>query len=168
MEKVSGAGDGYYWDASASSGASVSSGDVYAQAQADRTDTYVQFGLGRTTSPNQNTIDFAVLLTDAGQVKVAEMDNIILGLGTYQPGDVFKVSVESGVVKYYKNGTLFYTSTISPTYPLYYNAVIADMGGRILNALNDEMWGIVFDAFQRTGKLLDPPARGRDAYWATK
>lgn len=106
---------------------------MYAQAQADRTDTYEQFGLGRTTSPNENNVDFAVYLAPNGQLKVSEMSNIILNLGTYQPGDVFRVSVESGVVKYYKNGTVFYTSLVAPTYPLYFNAAIADHGARILN-----------------------------------
>ena len=33
-------------------------------------------------------------------------------------GDVIRIAVESGVVKYKKNGTTFYTSTVSPTYPL--------------------------------------------------
>lgn len=28
------------------------------------------------------------------------------------------MSVESGVVKYYKNGALLYTSAVTPTYPL--------------------------------------------------
>jgi hypothetical protein len=38
--------------------------------------------------------------------------------GTYTTGDVLRVAVEGGVVKYRKNGTLLYTSTVAPTYPL--------------------------------------------------
>jgi hypothetical protein len=39
-------------------------------------------------------------------------------VSTYVVGDVFRVAVESGVVKYYKNGTLLYTSSVAPSYPL--------------------------------------------------
>ena len=31
-------------------------------------------------------------------------------------GDVFRIAVKSGVVRFYKDGALFYTSTVAPTY----------------------------------------------------
>ena len=35
--------------------------------------------------------------------------------GTLAVGDIVRVSIESGVVKYYRNGALVYTSTRTPT-----------------------------------------------------
>ena len=36
----------------------------------------------------------------------------------YSSSDIFRVAIESGVIKYYQNGNLLYTSSKSPTYPL--------------------------------------------------
>src|SRR5947207_1204094 len=33
-------------------------------------------------------------------------------------GDVLRIAVVGGAVKYSKNGTIFYTSSVAPTYPL--------------------------------------------------
>ncbi|MDQ5823423.1 MAG: DUF6443 domain-containing protein, partial [Chloroflexota bacterium] len=127
-------GSDVQWDGVATSNGSFSSGDMYAQAVADRNDdTYVKFGLDTNTSPGQYSIDFAIYLA-GGQLKVSENSNETASLGTYLAGDVFKVAVESGVVKYYKNGTLFRTSAVAPTYPLYFNAAIADPDMRVVDA----------------------------------
>ena len=48
--------------------------------------------------------------------------------GAYASGDKLKVAVESGVVKYYRNGTLLYTSTQAPTLPLRADASIYSTG----------------------------------------
>src|SRR5262249_38110199 len=50
-------------------------------------------------------------------------------------GDVFRVSVESGVVKYYRNGGLFFTSGQVPSYPLHCAAVLDGSGATIGNAV---------------------------------
>jgi hypothetical protein len=122
------------WDGVATSNVSISSGNVYAQAVADRSDnTFLKFGLDTGTSPAETTIDFAIYLA-GGTLKVSEGATDTASLGTYQAGDVFKVAVESGVVKYYKNGTLFRTSGLTPSYPLYFNAVTPDPDARIVDA----------------------------------
>ena len=52
--------------------------------------------------------------------------------GTYKAdtpfatGDVFRVAVQSGVVRYSKNGTVFYTSQLAPAYPLVLAAALAN------------------------------------------
>jgi hypothetical protein len=43
--------------------------------------------------------------------------------------------VESNIVKYYKNGTLLYISTVAPTLPLLVDVSMFDPGGTITNAL---------------------------------
>lgn len=49
-------------------------------------------------------------------------------------GDVFKVAVVGGVVKYSKNGVVFYTSTVAPTYPLLVDASLLNAGATVTNA----------------------------------
>ncbi|HEY3028431.1 MAG TPA: hypothetical protein VGJ55_19945 [Pyrinomonadaceae bacterium] len=55
--------------------------------------------------------------------------------GTCQVGDVFRIAVESGVVKYYKNGQLLRTSTVAPTYPLVLDTALTTMGATVQNAV---------------------------------
>jgi RHS repeat-associated protein len=52
-------------------------------------------------------------------------------LGTYAASDRLKVAVESGAVKYYKNGNLVYTSTVAPTYPLQVDTSFYTVGALI-------------------------------------
>ena len=55
---------------------------------------------------------------------------------SFASGDVFRVAVNSsGVVNYFKNGTVFYTSSAAPSYPLMASAVINNVGGTITNAV---------------------------------
>jgi hypothetical protein len=54
---------------------------------------------------------------------------------TYAAGDVFRVAVESGVVKYSKNGTVFYTSTMAPQYPLLLDTTFYSLNATIGNAV---------------------------------
>ena len=50
------------------------------------------------------------------------------------PNDLFRIAVEGGVVKYYRNGTLIYTSGVAPTYPLVLDTALASMGSTVQNA----------------------------------
>ena len=50
-------------------------------------------------------------------------------------GAVYKVAVEAGVVKYYQNGALKYTSALAPTLPLLLDASINTVGGAVQNAV---------------------------------
>jgi hypothetical protein len=43
-------------------------------------------------------------------------------------GDVFRIGVEGGVVKYRKNGVLFHTNVIAPSYPLLVDTSIYYVG----------------------------------------
>ena len=54
---------------------------------------------------------------------------------SFASGDVFRVAVGAGVVNYYKNGTVFYTSTVAPSYPLQVSVTICDVNGTITNAV---------------------------------
>jgi hypothetical protein len=39
------------------------------------------------------------------------------------------------VVKYYKNGTVFYTSTKTPSFPLYADAILCSSSATVTNAV---------------------------------
>jgi hypothetical protein len=49
-------------------------------------------------------------------------------------GDTLKVSVEGGQVKYSRNGTVFYTSAATPTYPLLVDTALYDLNATLSNA----------------------------------
>ncbi len=50
-------------------------------------------------------------------------------------GDDFRVTVQSGVVSYSKNGTVFYTSTAAPTYPLVFAGALANLNATVSTAI---------------------------------
>jgi len=56
-------------------------------------------------------------------------------VSSFTTADVFRVGLEGGVVKYRKNGTLVYTSTVAPTYPLLVDAGLYHSGGIFSNVV---------------------------------
>jgi RHS repeat-associated protein len=56
-------------------------------------------------------------------------------VGTYTTGDLLRVAVEGGVVKYKKNGKVLYTSTIAPTYPLLVDTSLGTYNSAINNVV---------------------------------
>jgi len=70
-----------------------------------------------------------------GVIYVFESGNNRGTFGTYATGDKLRVAVEGGVVKYKKNGTVFYTSTVAPTYPLLVDTSLYTNGGTLTNVV---------------------------------
>src|SRR5438093_1923358 len=106
------------WDAGASSSRAIQSGDGYVEVTVDVTNTYRMIGLSNGDSNvSFGDIDFAAYL--AGPSLIAyENGAFKLNLGPLAVGDVVRVGVVSGQVKYYKNGTPLYTGTHVAAYPL--------------------------------------------------
>ena len=51
---------------------------------------------------------------------------------TFVPGDVFRIQAKTNkVVKYYKNGTLFYTSTLAASFPLRVDTSLNSLGATL-------------------------------------
>jgi hypothetical protein len=106
------------WDAGAISSTLIS-GSGYVEFTALETSTYRMCGLGNAdSSPSYLDIEFAIYLTGSASVQVYESGGFKGDFGAYQPGDRFRVEVSPGIVRYRKNGVVFYTSAVSPTYPL--------------------------------------------------
>ena len=79
-------------------------------------------------------IDFAILLTPGGWAEVREKG--VWNADTqYGAGTVFRVAVVAGRVQYSKNGVVFYTSAVLPTYPLLVDTTIWSLNGTITNAI---------------------------------
>lgn len=133
LQKTSGRTDSS--DAGARSQQTVNSGDVYFEFTAGDVNKILFCGLTHATSGTAYTdIDFSIKLTDSGVAEIRE-NNAYGGETTSRAGDVFRIAVQANVVKYYKNGGLYYTSSKAPTYPLFADAAFLTVGGRVDNAV---------------------------------
>jgi hypothetical protein len=112
-------GSTYAWDSGGVSTQAIASGDGYLEFTAGNTNTARMCGLNHDNANyGYGDIDYAIFLGEDGVVYLYEAGVYRNSFGSYSATDVFRVSIEGGVVKYRKNGNLFYTSTITPTYPL--------------------------------------------------
>lgn len=96
----------------------------------DLTGTFIA-GLGLTFGLAASNVDFGFYLLGSGTLQTVEG-----GIGTnvsggYIVGTVLKVSIEAGVVKYYKDGTLIRTSSGTPSYPQKFIATLANQNATV-------------------------------------
>ena len=90
-------------------------------------------GLGNGNS-NQcyPDIEYAIFVAPGGYM-VFESGTSKTSAAPYAAGDRFSVGVEGGVVKYRRNGVLFYTSLIAPSYPLVVDTTLFTVGATLTN-----------------------------------
>ena len=121
-------------DAGSSSLQQILSGDGYLEFTASETTTlrFVGLSVGDTGTASAE-IRFAIKL-ESGIAEVRESGTARTTTG-FVSGDVFRIAVESGVVKYYKNGVLFYTSALAPAYPLLVDSALASLNASINTAV---------------------------------
>ncbi len=144
------------WDAGASSAQAIISGDGYVEFTASETNKYRMIGLSNgDTNQSYTDIDFALYPAADGGLYVYEGGNYRGYFGPYATGDLLRVSVEGGVVKYKRNGNLLYTSTGTPTYPLLVDTSLYSNGATINNA-------VISGNIQTTST---PSTTGLIAYW---
>jgi hypothetical protein len=133
LQKTSGRDDTP--DAGAMSQQQIASGDGYVEFIAGATGKIRFCGLTNSAAgTDYSAIDFAIKLNDSGSAEVRE-NNAYKGETTYTASDVFRVAIQGGVVKYFKNGAVFYTSTRAIAYPLRVDAVFINLGGTANNAV---------------------------------
>ncbi len=87
------------------------------------------------SSENYADIDFAVYLAGNGQFYVYENGTYRGGFGSYSTGDVFTVALTGGVITYSRNGTVFYTSSATPTLPLFADVSLYSPGATVGDVL---------------------------------
>jgi hypothetical protein len=123
------------WNAGAVSAGGISSGDGYIEFSVADNTTLKAAGLSNGNSgATLADIDFAIYLNGAGTMSVYESGTRIGGFGGYRAGDVFRVQVLAGQVRYARNGHVFYSSSVAPTYPLLLDASLRTPGTSILDA----------------------------------
>lgn len=123
-------------NAGASSTQSIASGDGHVETTISETNKYRMIGLSNGDShQNYYDIDFAFYPAIGGTLYIYEGGTSRGTFGTYATGDVLRVAVEGGAVKYRKNGTLVYTSTVTPTYPLLVDTSLYSSGATLTNVV---------------------------------
>jgi hypothetical protein len=92
-------------------------------------------GLGTTasTSTDPALVDFAIGFWPDGGFDIRER-GLYRKEGQFAAGDVFRVAVEQGVVRYYRNGVSIHTSTVAPGGPLVADATLFSVGATIATA----------------------------------
>ncbi|HTM11099.1 MAG TPA: Ig-like domain-containing protein [Verrucomicrobiae bacterium] len=125
-------------DAGAASQQQILSGDGYVEFTASESNTNRTIGLSNgNPGVTRGEIAFGLQMWHVSypsNLEVRENGNYQTAT-SYVPGDVFRIAVVSGVVKYYKNGVLFYTSTKAPVYPLLVDTSLWSAGATIANAV---------------------------------
>src|SRR3569833_2318995 len=122
------------WNAGVSSWNAVINNGFF-QFTASETNTYRAIGLSNThTGNNYTTFQYCFYLNAGGTLSIYESGSGRGSYGTYNTGDILKIAVENNVVKYYRNGTLLYISSITPTLPMIVDATIYNNGATLTNA----------------------------------
>jgi RHS repeat-associated protein len=123
-------------NAGATSAQSITAGDGYVELTVPDTTTHRFLGLSNGNSnADYSDVDFAIHPVVGGTIFIYEGGVSRGTFGSYSTGDVLRVAVEGGVVKYRKNGALLYTSSITPTYPLLVDSALYGTGDTLSNVV---------------------------------
>jgi hypothetical protein len=124
-------------DAGASSVETIGAIGDYVEFTASESSTLRYVGLNRSDQGTGTGMRFAIRL-QSGHAEVRE-NNTYRTDTTFQAGDVFRIRIGlGGVVKYFKNGTLFYKSAhnqVDPDLPLLVDTSLQSAGAKISNAV---------------------------------
>lgn len=120
-------------DAGAVSGQAITSGAGYMEMTVTGAQGQLWTGFSvQQAGTTAAQIDFALSL-QASYAEVRE-DGIYRAEVAITKGDVLRIAVLNGKVSYLRNGTVFYTSTVAPAYPLRSYATLLASGSSIGNA----------------------------------
>jgi hypothetical protein len=119
-------------DATAVSQQQITQGSGYLEFTASEANTLRYVGLtGASAGTGSANMNYAIRLQSC--------DAAVYENGSYKTdvsfaaGDVFRVAVGAGVVNYYKNGNVFYSSSLAPAFPLVASVAICNAGGTVSN-----------------------------------
>jgi hypothetical protein len=119
-------------DAGAASQQSIAGGTGYLEFSVSEVDTlrFIGFSTGSTGTSADRIA--AALRLQAGRAEVRE-SGVYRSEIAVTTGDILRITVGGGSVKYSKNGTVFYTSNAQPAAPLVINTSLYDLGATIRN-----------------------------------
>ncbi len=119
----------------------LASGDGYVEFTAQEADSYRMLGLSNGDSDyNWDDIDFSLYPMGDGTLRVYEKGILRGTYGSYASGDKLRVAVTGGVVRYYRDGTLLYTSPLAPTFPLLVDTALYSTGATLVGAVISGSW----------------------------
>jgi hypothetical protein len=114
----------------------ITSGDGYVDfnisSVTDREATGLSLG---NTDTSLGDIDFAIYGNGGGFAEVYENGAWKASVAFTAATDVFRIESAGGQVRYKKNGTVFYTSSKTPSYPLLLDSSLETLNGGINNAV---------------------------------
>ena len=120
-------------DAGAVSQQQIGSGDGYMEFTASETNTLRFVGWGSSSASGSGSdIRFAFRL-QGGTAEVRE-SGAYKAETSFASGDVLRITLEGGSVKYSKNGAVFYTSS-GGGYPLFVRAALNDLDATVKNVI---------------------------------
>gem|GEM_PF-867707 len=101
-------------------------------------------GLSKTytyVNSKYTNINFALYVNDSPrQICIWENGVSITNIaGTWATGDTVRIAIENGIVNYYHNGLLIYTSLKVPTLPLVLDSTICNLGSVMQNVVKGSM-----------------------------
>jgi len=115
----------------ASSVESLLSGDGYVTTIVDETDSFRMIGLSNGDSNQSFTDGDFFIYPTSGALQIYEGGTKKGHFGAYSTGDTLKIAVESGVVNYYQNDILLYTSLQTLVYPLLVDTALYSTGATL-------------------------------------
>jgi len=122
-------------DAGAVSQQQIASGNGYLEFTASETNSWRLIGFrSGNRGANQNEIRFAISLRPGGMAEVRELGMRRTNTN-YVRGDVFRIAVLAGTVRYYKNGRLLYISGLAPAYPFTVGTSLMSRGATVTRAI---------------------------------
>lgn len=140
ITKTSGANDA--WNAGAVSSQAITSGDGYVEFSTGEIGTHKIAGLssGGDLGQGFNEIEYAfymqggpgvqtLYIFESGASACNPACSTGFTQGSYNPGDVLKVSIESGRVKYYQNGILRHDRALTSAYPYIFDTSMYTSAG---------------------------------------
>jgi len=150
------------WNAGAGTAKAIEFGDGYLEFTATETNTGRVLGLSHSNSGSDPAdIDFGISLRADGTVTALENNTPQGSAGNYASGDRFRVEVSGGSVKYLQNGSLFYTSTQTPRYPLRGDAALFDPAATLTDVVVVPLlWANVLDVSAAANTLTKTGSPG--------
>ena len=105
----------------------------------------MRFGLFSVSPPTDYQAETAYAIdlhSDGIGLEIREDGNTVYTAGDliHDDNDIYKIEVKDGIVKYYKNNILIYTSTRPLTYPLYVGATDYYDGQKLADARVSLEW----------------------------
>jgi hypothetical protein len=92
-------------------------------------------GLGQpNAAPGSTDVSYSFSFWPDGGWDIRER-NAYRAEGRFAAGDRFRVAIENGAVKYYKNSTLVYTSTVAPASPMSLNVSLLTPNASVADAV---------------------------------